>query len=179
MNIYQELYTSKIYEKLWPTTTSENETNMNNNFTESFFEKLALQEFESSIYNQLEYSRILKIYYEKIIYNEMKLIQSKTSTILVNPFIKKQSSLDSDTNLNTKNLSLNILDFDGPSFFYTTHQIFLSSRAVYLFCFDLTKDLNDLALTNFEFVSKVNQAKFFNLIKLYFILKFHFRKTMN
>ena len=90
MNIYQELYASKIYEKLWPTATSENEANMNNNFTESFFEKLALQEFESSIYNQLEYSRILKIYYEKIIYNEMKLIQSKTSTILVNPFIKKQ-----------------------------------------------------------------------------------------
>lgn len=114
MNIYQELYTTKIYEKLWPPINSENSTSENgniNSFTESFFEKLAILEFESSVYNQLDSSPILKTYYERIIFKEMKLIQSRTSTILVNPFIKKQNSLEFNTDPSFKNLSLTILDF--------------------------------------------------------------------
>lgn len=119
MNIYQELYTTKIYEKLWPSINSENSKSENgnimstniNSFTESFFEKLAILEFESSVYNQLDSSPILKTYYERIIFKEMKLIQSRTSTILVNPFIKKQNSLEFNTDPSFKNLSLTILDF--------------------------------------------------------------------
>ena len=110
MNIYQELYSTKIYDKLWPSPTDPSTGNINS-FTESFFEKLAILEFESSVYNQLECSSILKIYYEKIILNEMKLIQSKTSTILVNPFIKKQNSIETDQQTSSKKLSLTILDF--------------------------------------------------------------------
>ncbi len=48
----------------------------------------------------------------------------------------------------------------GSSLFYTTHQIFLSSRAVYLYCFDLTKDLNDFSQSNFELGFKVLNIKY-------------------
>ena len=106
------MYTTKIYDKLWPTTSDNQHEPANiNSFTESYFEKLAILEFESSIYNQIESSKILRTYYEKIIFNEMKLIQSKTSTILVNPFIRKQNSLETNTSQNFKKLSLTILDF--------------------------------------------------------------------
>ena len=109
MNIYQELYSTKVYDKLW-SSTNDPSTESINSFTESFFERLAISEFETSVYNQLECSSILKFYYEKIVLNEMKLIQNK-STILVNPFIKKQNSIETDRQPNSKKLSLTILDF--------------------------------------------------------------------
>ncbi|XP_013393768.1 probable serine/threonine-protein kinase pats1 [Lingula anatina] len=39
--------------------------------------------------------------------------------------------------------TLTLWDFGGQYVFYTTHQTFLTWRAVYLLVFDLTKDLND------------------------------------
>lgn len=127
MNIYQELFTTKLYEKLWPSAidTKNNTVNITetsnaaiNNFTENFFEKLALVEFDMSIYNQLECSSLLRELYEKIVKNEIKQIQNKSNTIIVNPLVKIKNS-DAQTNdpqnvfknsLN-KNLSLTILDF--------------------------------------------------------------------
>ena len=109
MNIYQELYSTKLYDKLCSSTNDSSPGSLNS-FTESYFEKLAVLEFETSVYNQIECSSILKFYYEKIVLNEMKLIQSK-STILVNPFIKKQNSIETDQQTSSKKLSLTILDF--------------------------------------------------------------------
>ena len=125
MNIYQELFTTKLYEKLWPSAidTKNNTTNINetsyaviNNFTESFFEKLALVEFDTSLYNQLDFSDILREFYEKIVKNEIQAIQNKSNTILVNPcnVTVKKSSQDSEktyANIVDKKLSLTILDF--------------------------------------------------------------------
>jgi len=36
---------------------------------------------------------------------------------------------------------LNVWDFAGKEVYYTTHQVFLSSRALYVFVFNLTHDL--------------------------------------
>ena len=41
-----------------------------------------------------------------------------------------------------KNKTINIWDFAGQNIFYATHQLFLSSEAVYLLVVDLSKDLN-------------------------------------
>lgn len=71
---------------------------MSNNFSESFFEKLALVEFETSVYNQLKSSKILYTYYEHIVYNEMKLMKTKpANTIMVNPAKSNSASIDSLT----------------------------------------------------------------------------------
>ncbi|CAH1772434.1 unnamed protein product [Owenia fusiformis] len=43
------------------------------------------------------------------------------------------------------NIKLNIWDFAGQAVYYTTHQVFLSSRAVYIIVFNLCNDLDELA----------------------------------
>jgi len=134
-----------------------------------------------SIYSQLECSLLLRELYEKIVKNELQEIQNKSNTIVVNPAVRVREGTETNIykNVQNKKLSLTILDFGrrlknklyfkrkekikfivfcfkaGQSLFYTTHQIFLSSRAVYLICFDLTKDLDDLAHSNFEFGTRV------------------------
>lgn len=125
MNIYQELFTTKLYDKLWPSAidTKNNTTNINedscaaiNNFTESFFEKLALVEFDTSIYNQLDCSEFLREFYEKIVKNEIQVIQHKSNTILINPCNVKVNKISQENektfqHVLDKNLTLNILDF--------------------------------------------------------------------
>jgi hypothetical protein len=136
-NIYQELFTTKLYEKLWPSNGSPNENatskNHNNNhntlemnrallnfsFSEGFFEKLAIMEFEASIYNQLPASKILFYYYQQVVFNEIKLLKNKSPrTILVNPAeMGGEKKVDNDSlqieRLKTihKKLSLTISDF--------------------------------------------------------------------
>jgi hypothetical protein len=140
MNIYQELFSTKIFDKLWPSNGShgltsqanqeeENQISSNetatrpvimNSFTESFFEKIALAEFENSIYNNLSCSKILYSFYEKIVMSEMRLIRNNSvNTIIVNPLHKMLPSESNHLNLSSKKnfkfsnkkLSLNILDF--------------------------------------------------------------------
>lgn len=103
-NVYQELFTTKLFDKLWPSSSPNTSSNtassnlMSNNFSESFFEKLALVEFETSVYNQLKSSKILYTYYEQIVYNEMKLMKTKpANTIMVNPAKSNSASIDSLT----------------------------------------------------------------------------------
>ncbi|XP_072025629.1 LOW QUALITY PROTEIN: uncharacterized protein [Amphiura filiformis] len=48
---------------------------------------------------------------------------------------------------NSNNIILSIWDFAGQSVYYTTHQVFLSSRAVYVIVFDLSHDLDATAQT--------------------------------
>nr|XP_054764610.1 uncharacterized protein LOC129271251 [Lytechinus pictus] len=47
----------------------------------------------------------------------------------------------------SKKIILNIWDFAGQAVYYTTHQVFLSSRAVYILVFNLTHDLDGSAQT--------------------------------
>ena len=136
-NIFQELFTTKLYDKLWPSTSSSTNSNspiknvsnyidsvntppiIGNNFSESFFEKFALMEFEASIYQQLKNAKILYLYYEQIVYNEMKLLKNKqTNMIIVSPV--KSETVMNETNLLSsevknlksvrKKLSLTILE---------------------------------------------------------------------
>ncbi len=122
MNIYQELFTTKLYEKLWPSAldTRNNTVNITetsnaaiNTFTESFFEKLALVEFDMSIYSQLECSPLLRKFYENIVKNELQVIQNKANTIIVNPAIRLTDETEKKAckNVQYKKLSLTILDF--------------------------------------------------------------------
>lgn len=132
MNIYRELFTTKLWDKIWQKNASGTSITNNNNdvtiststtvasssttnsatggnenkvdelnvlnllnssnsaITESIFEKLALMEFEASIYSQLSCSKILLFYFQRIVANEIKCIRNKPSrTILVNPVEKK------------------------------------------------------------------------------------------
>jgi len=122
VNIYQELFTTKLYEKLWPSAldTRNNTVNITetsnaaiNTFTESFFEKLALVEFDMSIYSQLECSPLLRKFYENIVKNELQVIQNKANTIIVNPAIRLTDETEKKAckNVQYKKLSLTILDF--------------------------------------------------------------------
>jgi hypothetical protein len=127
MNIYQELFTTKIVDKLWPSSgdhdiinEGNNQKNVSsNNIAESLFQKIALSEFETSIYNQIICSKILYFFYEKIVLSEMHLIRNNSvNTILVNPLNKTLSTENKISASNSKyfktngkKLSLNILQF--------------------------------------------------------------------
>lgn len=155
MNVYQELFTTKLYEKLCPQSTGDatNQTMLNTytntadirsalmnfTFSEGFFEKIALIEFESSIYNQLNCSKILYHFYQQIVCNEIKLIKNKSPrTIVVNPvnessvpgidrkdtrrsdahetFFNSSSAVAKNIKHLNKKLSLTICDFGKKKF---------------------------------------------------------------
>lgn len=129
MNIYRELFATKLWDKLLDssspsvnnnvdvtnaTTNVTNEVkldelnvlgllynNNNNNsssITEGVFEKIALMEFEASIYSQLSCSQILLYYFQRIVANEIKSIRNKPSrTILVSPVEKKDALIGSSS----------------------------------------------------------------------------------
>lgn len=106
MNIYRELFATKLWDKLWPKTTNEpsnptattsaeiklDDLNLNNSgITETIFEKIALMEFEASIYNQLSCSKLLMFYFQRVLANEIKSIRNRPSrTILVSPVEKRE-----------------------------------------------------------------------------------------
>ena len=130
MNVFQELFTTKLIEKLWPsqnqgstlTSTSANSTFQFNNFTESFFEKVCLVEFENSIYNSLKCSKILYKYYEQVVLSQGKMLLSSNKsagTIQVNPMIRTDLAGSTDQqvskNILNKKLSLTLLDFGKPT----------------------------------------------------------------
>ncbi|CAH1803214.1 unnamed protein product, partial [Owenia fusiformis] len=52
-------------------------------------------------------------------------------------------SLEDGKNREENQLKLSFWDFGGQHVFYTTHQTFLTDRAIYLLVVDLTKDLDD------------------------------------
>ena len=54
----------------------------------------------------------------------------------------------------SKHAHLTILDFAGQYAFYTTHQMFLSRRAIYLLVSDASKAVNDLVVDECYFDSK-------------------------
>lgn len=149
MNIYRELYMTKLWDKLWPKsattvggetintngsmTTSSSMSNElkidefpvglfanNSPITDSIFEKIALMEFEASIYNQLPCSKMLLFYFQRIVGNEIKTLRSSkpSRTILVSPVEKKETSeffsnwMGNSENLKLmrKRLSLTICD---------------------------------------------------------------------
>ena len=139
MNIYQELFTTKVLEKIWPSASQSLTTvafddakakqpNANKNeFTESYFEKTALKEFDTSIYNQLSCSKILCSYYAQIVSDEKSTISNRLSSsgsLLMNNSLKHANGLNAASQKNSlsemasenakkahKHLSLNILDF--------------------------------------------------------------------
>lgn len=102
---------TKLWDKLWsssmttsngeiPLVAAENNSSSNRvneikfndsqtaatgSLTESIFEKIALMEFESSIYNQLSCSKILLYYYQRIVASEIKSMRMNkpSRTILV------------------------------------------------------------------------------------------------
>ena len=61
-HIIQERYGIEVKSKSKPIT--------DNNFSESFFEKIDQKEFETSIYNQMSCSTILSSYYQQIVNDE-------------------------------------------------------------------------------------------------------------
>ncbi|XP_061191926.1 uncharacterized protein LOC133200170 isoform X2 [Saccostrea echinata] len=78
--------------------------------------------------------------------NQPKL--SKTSSFKQSSSSKPpipEPTLDSSSEVDKTNIEkkvvLNIWDFSGHSLYYTTHQVFLSSRAVYMIVFNLCHDL--------------------------------------
>lgn len=124
---------TKLWDKLWPASNDvdmklDGLLNFNSStITETIFEKIAIMEFEASIYNQLSCSKILLFYFQQIVCYEIKMIRNKPSrTILVSPVEKNESSHnDSDyfsTNMENlkllrKKLSLTICDFGLFDFF--------------------------------------------------------------
>ena len=98
--------------------TSSPSSPIRKSFTESFFEKLALTEYETSIYSQLSCATILASFYRKIVASEMKLIRNnKVNTIIRIPLIRTPDDNENAATISNtyksinKKLSLNILDF--------------------------------------------------------------------
>ena len=54
--------------------------------------------------------------------------------------VKQRSAVDDNANM----ADISIWDFAGQYAFYATHQVFLSSRAVYLLVTDISKHVKDL-----------------------------------
>ncbi|XP_022105446.1 uncharacterized protein LOC110987214 isoform X2 [Acanthaster planci] len=66
---------------------------------------------------------------------------------LVDEYLKRSENMEDNLKEQMekgepRSIDLSIWDFTGQSVYYTLHQVYLSSRAVYLLTFDLTKDLD-------------------------------------
>ncbi|XP_078317592.1 uncharacterized protein LOC111120698 isoform X2 [Crassostrea virginica] len=73
--------------------------------------------------------------------------QSSTSKPLI-PEPTPSNSQELNKTPAEKKVVLNIWDFSGQSLYYTTHQVFLSSRAVYVIVFNLCHDLHSAGSEN-------------------------------
>lgn len=61
--------------------------------------------------------------------------------------IKSQDSVAMTTKPSDgEKIVLNIWDFAGKEVYYTTHQVFLTSRALYVIVFNLTDDLEEVIM---------------------------------
>lgn len=59
--------------------------------------------------------------------------------------VKSQDSVSMATrSKDGARMVLNIWDFAGKEVYYATHQLFLTRRALYIFVFNLTHDLEDV-----------------------------------
>ena len=60
-------------------------------------------------------------------------------------FVSKElvSTTNSDTD-DEENAEVSVWDFGGQSVFYTTHQMFLSRRAIYILVNDMSKHIDDV-----------------------------------
>ncbi|CAF0933242.1 unnamed protein product, partial [Didymodactylos carnosus] len=72
-------------------------------------------------------------------------------------FLMESSKAKTINSVVRRQLHIDMWDFPGATFCYSTHQIFLSSRAVYLLVFDLTKDFDSLADSGYEYQSQKNK----------------------
>lgn len=86
--------------------------------------------------------------------NQPKLSKSssfKRRSSVTKPLVSEATPSDSQDAHKTnseKKVVLNIWDFSGQSIYYTTHQVFLSSRAVYVIVFNLCHDLHSTRSEN-------------------------------
>ncbi|KAK3602669.1 hypothetical protein CHS0354_024991 [Potamilus streckersoni] len=80
--------------------------------------------------------------------NRRKLKQTKRKIPMLEKYADK---LKQDTGENAK---VTIWDFAGQYAFYTTHQIFLTQRAIYLLVSDVSKQVTDLVVDHCYFDSK-------------------------
>ena len=145
INIFQEILSTKIMEKIW-NPSSESKSKPSNEFSESYFEKIAQKEFETSIYNQMSCSRILLSYYEQIISDEKTMINnrfsSNSSIMPANNSSKNLVANQRNANFSPqvsyngvkkerKPLSLNILDFGKFNFIQIWLLFIYMSKIVY------------------------------------------------
>ena len=64
------------------------------------------------------------------------------------PEIKSQDSVSMETKSHEGvTMVLNIWDFAGKEAYYTTHNLFLTSRAIYIIVFNLNQDFNDIEVS--------------------------------
>ena len=78
-------------------------------------------------------------------HTEIEIIDNKS-----NPSLKKKKrrkatdGIDVHTwILNNEEIAFSLWDFAGQQLYYTSHQLFLSERAIYLVVFNITKDLSE------------------------------------
>ena len=62
----------------------------------------------------------------------------------------KSSNLQSDATVAEHHYTLDLWDFAGQHLYYASYPVFLSTRAVYLLVYDLSKELNDIAQPCFK-----------------------------
>ena len=60
------------------------------------------------------------------------------------------SNLESDATVVEHHYTLDLWDFAGQHLYYASYPVFLSTRAVYLLVYDLSKELNDIAQPCFK-----------------------------
>ncbi|XP_033637020.1 uncharacterized protein LOC117297937 [Asterias rubens] len=98
---------------------------------------------------------------------------------LVDEYLKKSEKMENDLKERHQEgsrscIDLSIWDFTGQSMYYTLHQVYLSSRAIYLLTFDLSKDLEASVETRSDTCHEQvewSQGKFTNLNYLDFWLR--------
>ncbi|RMZ96123.1 neuralized PATS1 [Brachionus plicatilis] len=81
VNIYRELYKNSIFDRIQSILTDKD----NLSFNQDLILKIAIEEFESSLYSHLPCCKILLLFYKQVVLNEIKLIKFKSmgSTITV------------------------------------------------------------------------------------------------
>ncbi|NP_001161599.1 neuralized PATS1 [Saccoglossus kowalevskii] len=116
-------------------TDKKNKKNQNVSQTDSNkSESIDIQESESKDVDE----DLLKDMSDKIVH---------LVTQMLNEAEKDEDQLMDKQEAAKKKIVLNIWDFAGQAVYYTTHQVFLSSRAVYIIVFNLSHDLDAPAQT--------------------------------
>ncbi|XP_071952913.1 uncharacterized protein [Antedon mediterranea] len=156
-NIVQELWNKRLRKKNDDNTQMSSQVinkqpNQNQNQTKEGKEESKISTMEESFTGQADARNKTKLVMNDITEQVKEAVgQELVDRVLtmVSEMLKKLESgqeVIEVSKTEQQEIMMSIWDFAGQSVYYTTHQVFLTTRAIYIIVFNLTHDLNSQAI---------------------------------